>query len=108
MKKHGAVKSETEVAREALEKAVKNIERTGLRDFTLYLQSPFKVVALNFLAGTFRGLGFFLGASLVLAVFAFIVSQVLVNIPVVGEFFSALLRFLQENSQFSNGSGVGG
>lgn len=100
--------SEAVQAKEALEKAVRRIEKTGLKDFTEYLQSPWKMIASNFVAGTFRGLGFFLGASLVLAVFAFVVTKILVDIPIVGEFFSSLLSFLQENAQFTNGGAPGG
>lgn len=86
---------------------LKRIENSGIREFAEYLSSPTRVICMNFLAGTFRGLGFFIGASLVLAIFAFVVTKLLSGVPIVGEFFSALLRFLQQNAQFGSGINPG-
>lgn len=64
----------------------------GFREYVDYLGSPFYNFFLNLLAGIARGFGFVLGATVVVALFAYVLGQYLVDLPVVGEFF----RFIQQ------------
>jgi len=66
-----------------------------LEEFRNYLHSPWRIIWANFLAGTMRGLGFLLGAAIVLAVLGFILKSVLVNIPIVGDFFEAVNEWIR-------------
>lgn len=50
----------------------------------------------NFLAGTARGLGFILGVGVVLTGVGFLLTKVLGQIPIVGDFFSAINVWIQE------------
>ena len=47
------------------------------------------------MAGIFRGLGFIIGATVVLAVAVYILVQVLGNLPWVGEYFARIGEFVQ-------------
>lgn len=67
------------------------------KDYLEYLGSPKRIFWMNFLAGTARGLGFILGTVVFLALLTFVVSQVLSQIPWIGELFRWLDDWLREN-----------
>lgn len=87
-----------------LDKALFQFRKAELQAFADYLSSPTRIVFMNFLAGTMRGLGFFVGAAILLTILVFVITQVLSQIPIVGDFFQWLGEFLQENV----GGGKGG
>lgn len=79
-----------------LEKIIDKLKRVELQEFTNYLHSPFRIFWANFLAGTARGLGFLIGAALVLGILGFVITKILGQIPVVGQFFQAMYLWIQE------------
>ncbi|PJC37404.1 hypothetical protein CO046_00535 [Candidatus Peregrinibacteria bacterium CG_4_9_14_0_2_um_filter_53_11] len=81
-----------ERARRILEK----LSRTELEQFVHYLSNPWRIIWANFLAGTSRGLGFLLGAAIVITILGFITTQILSQIPLVGDFFTAFNVWIQE------------
>lgn len=87
-------KTEREVRK--MDKILEKLKRTELQEFTNYLSSPWRILWANFLAGTFRGLGFLLGVALVLTAVGFVLTKVLSQIPVVGEFFQAMYIWIQD------------
>ena len=76
-------------------KITKDLAHAGLEEFVAYLRSPWRVIWANLLAGIFRGLGFVIGATVVLAVVVWILVKVLGNLPVVGEWFQEAGEFIQ-------------
>ena len=78
-----------------LEQVSSSISQTGLKEYTAYLSSPWRVFGMNLLAGTARGLGFVLGATVVVAVVVWIIGQVLGNLPIVGDFFQSMREVIQ-------------
>lgn len=90
-----------------VEKEVKDtidkLSRVGLHEYATYLSHPGRIFWTNLLAGTARGLGFLLGAAIVLAVFSYLVS-VLVDLPYIGEFFLNLNKFLEQSTELYNNS----
>lgn len=79
-----------------LEKIIDKLKRVELQEFTNYLHSPWRIFWANFLAGTARGLGFLIGVALILTIVGFIITKILSQIPVVGEFFQAVNLWIQE------------
>lgn len=79
-----------------LERLISKLKRVELQEFTNYLHSPWRILWANFLAGTARGLGFLIGAVLIITVVSFILTKVLAQIPLVGEFFTAANHWIQE------------
>ena len=86
-------KTEREVRK--MDRILEKLKRVELQEFTNYLHSPWRILWAKFLAGTARGLGFILGVALVLTIVGFILTRVLSQIPVVGEFFQAVYVWIQ-------------
>lgn len=68
-----------------------------LQEYCMYLSKPGRIFWANFIAGTARGLGFLVGATLIIIIAAFILEKVLSSIPVVGNFFTWLDLWLKAN-----------
>lgn len=54
---------------------------SGFREYVKYLRSPGRVLLMNLFAGMARGFGFFVGATVVVALVTVIVSKILFSIP---------------------------
>lgn len=67
-----------------------------LGEFRDYLSRPWRILWLNFLAGTARGLGFWLGAAAVITVSGFIIKHYLAHIPMVGDLFQAVDQWIEQ------------
>ena len=72
------------------------IGHSGLNDFVRYLKSPWRVMWSNFIAGVFRGLGFVVGATVLLTLAVYILVRILGNLPWVGEWFQNAGGFLED------------
>ncbi len=85
-----------------------NIDMLKLEDmqeYFRYLSSPRRILWTNFMSGTAKGLGFVLGTVVVLALLTFIVSQILSEIPWVGEMFRWMDDWMRENlDTYANGT----
>ncbi len=82
---------------------VNKLSKVGLQEYATYLSHPFRIFWTNLLAGTSRGLGFLLGATIVIALVSYIIT-LLVDLPIIGEFFQNLNEFLEHSrNNYSNG-----
>lgn len=79
-----------------VEKIIDKLKRIEIQEFSNYLQSPWRIFWANFLAGTARGLGFIIGVGIIIAVTGFIMTKVLSQIPVVGDFFQIANDWIQK------------
>lgn len=78
---------------------VKTLKLEEMTEYFQYLASPRRIFWTNFGAGTARGLGFVVGTVLVITIITFIVSQILSEIPWIGELFRWLDDWLAHNVQ---------
>lgn len=76
---------------------IQTLDREDLKEYLTYLSSPHRIFWSNFWAGTSRGLGFVIGTVVILGVATFIITQVLSEIPWVGELFRWLDEWMREN-----------
>ena len=76
---------------------IQTLNREDLKEYLTYLSSPKLIFWSNFWPGTSRGLGFVLGTVVIIAVVMFIISQVLAEIPWIGELFRWLDDWMREN-----------
>jgi hypothetical protein len=75
-----------EKVQEKLLKVVDKMTELGLREYTRYLSSPGRVFLMNLLAGVARGFGFFLGATVVVAIVTVVLTKILGSIPWLTDF----------------------
>ncbi len=71
-----------------------SLETSGFREYVDYIGRPWHTFWVNFMVGIARGLGFVIGATVVVALVVWIISQVLAQLPFVGDFFKTLGDFL--------------
>ena len=81
------------------ERLADHLGEGGLAEFITYLRSPWQIMWTNLLAGIFRGLGFILGATVVLTVAVFVLVKILGSLPWVGTFFQQAGEFVQNVEQ---------
>ena len=73
---------------------MRSLQTSGFREYVDYMGRPWYSFWWNLLIGIARGVGFFLGATVVVALVIWIMSRVLTQLPFVGEFFRTLSDFL--------------
>ncbi len=80
-----------------IQKMGRDIERFNLAEYVTLLNSPKRFLAINFMGGVARGLGFALGATVFAALLIYILQRVMVlNLPVIGDFISDIVKIVQE------------
>lgn len=80
---------------------VKVFEAAGVVDYLEYLQSGKRIMWVNFKAGIARGFGITVGMTLVVAVFIWVLTM-LVDLPVVGEYFADAKQKVNEYAENTN------
>ncbi len=80
---------------------IKAFEAAGVVEYMEYLQSGKRIMWLNFKAGVAKGLGLTVGLTVVLGVFVWVLTM-LVNLPIVGEYFGEAERYLTEYADNTN------
>lgn len=80
---------------------VKIFEAAGVVDYLEYLQSGKRIIWVNFKAGVARGLGMTVGLTVVLGIFIWVLTM-LVDLPVVGEYFAEAKQLITEYADSTN------
>ncbi len=91
------IEQKVELTQEKIERLLDRLARSGLRDYLDYLSSARRIFLTNFFAGIARGLGFALGATVILSILIFFISHILSQIPIIGQFFQWFDQFLKES-----------
>lgn len=92
-------KTLTEKDLKKLERKFEKLRSKEMEFYMEYLKSPWKLFSRSFLVGTAKGLGFFLGSAIIIAIISFVLSQILSNIPEAGDFFENLNTWIEQNTQ---------
>ena len=80
---------------------VRAFEAAGVVDYMEYLQSGKRIMWVNFKAGIARGFGVTVGMTVVLGVFVWVLTM-LVDLPIVGEYFGEAKRYVNEYADNTN------
>ncbi|MCX8129978.1 MAG: DUF5665 domain-containing protein [Clostridia bacterium] len=81
-----------------------NMEKFKLVDYVYYLENPRKMLFANFIGGLARGVGIAIGFTLLGALIIYFLQLVVkLNLPVIGEFISEIVRIVQDNMQKTGG-----
>jgi len=76
-------------------------EQIGFRDFVNYLQSPMRIIWVNFWAGVFRGVGILIGMTVVIAIIIWFLTK-LVDFPLIGSYFQQILDMFEQFAPGTN------
>ena len=80
-------------ARQTDAELLQRLDNAGLMEYVRLSQKTGKILWLNFLSGIARGLGFSIGASLVLAVLYKILARIIsMNIPYLTELLQQIMN----------------
>jgi hypothetical protein len=80
---------------------VKVFEAAGVVDFLEYLQSGKRIMWINFKAGVAKGLGITIGMTFILGILVGVLTM-LVDIPLVGEYFEDAQQYITEYAENTN------
>jgi len=80
---------------------IKVFEAAGVVDFLEYLQSGKRLMWMNFKAGIAKGLGITLGMTVVLGALIWVLT-LLVDLPIVGEYFQDAKQYVTEYAENTN------
>ena len=80
---------------------VKVFEAAGVVDYLEYLQSGKRIMWVNFRAGVAKGLGITVGMTVILGVLVWVLTM-LVDLPLIGEYFADAQSYLTEYAENTN------
>jgi hypothetical protein len=80
---------------------VKVFEAAGVVEYLEYLQSGKRIMWVNFKAGVAKGLGITIGMSVVLGLLIWVLTM-LVNLPVLGQYFAEAKTYITEYAETTN------
>lgn len=84
--------------RERIEKLTFAMEKMNLAEYTALLQNPWRLLWVNFLAGSARGLGLGIGFAVLSAAVLYVLQGLmLANLPVIGDFVATIVRLVEHN-----------
>lgn len=92
------VKSISETDLMKLEKRLIKQHAKELNAYMFYKKSAGKMLLMEFLEGTARGLGFIVGTAIIVAIFGITLTKVLANVPVVGDFFESVGIWIEQTN----------
>lgn len=76
----------------------RRLEESSIAEYVEFMRNPRRVIWSNFLGGMARGFGFAVGASVLAAVFLYLLSAIIsLNIPIIGRFVSEIVKFVEEH-----------
>ncbi|MCX6807571.1 MAG: DUF5665 domain-containing protein [Patescibacteria group bacterium] len=85
----------------ARQKLLDTAEKIGLVEILETMERPRRVIWINFLIGTMRGLGFLLGTMIVVAILVWM-FKILGGVPLIGEWVRNGADFIRENADLSS------
>ncbi|WP_017814320.1 MULTISPECIES: DUF5665 domain-containing protein [Paenibacillus] len=91
---------------ERLDQLTKALDKAEIRDIIENYSSVRRRLITNFIAGTARGLGLSLGTIVILALLAFILSQ-MVSLPLIGDYISQILDYVKASQGADTSGGKG-
>jgi len=80
---------------------VKVFEAAGVVEYLEYLQSGKRIMWVNFKAGVAKGLGLTVGLAVIMGIMVWVLTM-LVDLPLVGEYFADVQQYLNEYAESTN------
>lgn len=81
-----------------VEKLTFAMEKMNLAEYTALLKNPWRLIWVNFMAGSARGLGIGFGFAVLTAVLLYIMRGLMMaNLPVIGDLIATIVRLVEHN-----------
>jgi len=75
----------------------RELEKFNIAEYIGALNNPRRYLAINFVGGVARGLGFAVGASLLAGLLIYLLQRlVMLNLPVIGGFIAELVKIVNQ------------
>jgi hypothetical protein len=89
--------AQVELLLERLERLSLHMEKMSIAEYLKLVENPVRMMGINFLAGIARGFGLGLGATVIAAVFLYLLGRLAnMNIPYIGHFIARIARIVAE------------
>lgn len=76
------------------------LEKSRIADYTQLLHRPWRLIWLNLLSGTSRGVGYGIGLTIFGATIIYILQMLgALNLPIIGDYIADLVRVVQRQLQ---------
>jgi hypothetical protein len=83
---------------ERMEKLTFAMEKMNLAEYTALLRNPWRLLWVNFMAGSARGLGLGVGFAILSAILLYILrGLMMVNLPYISDFIATIVRLVDQN-----------
>jgi len=84
-------------------KIAQELEKSRIAEYTMLLNRPWRLIWLNMLAGTARGVGIAIGFTFFAATIIYIL-QVLgaLNLPIIGDYIADIVRIVQRQLELDH------
>jgi hypothetical protein len=69
------------------------LEKSGFHDFLEYVKRPWRAAAFHFFMGAVYGVGFFVGATVIVGTAIWVMTGIVSQFPVVGGFFETVQEY---------------
>lgn len=81
---------------ERIKELAQNMERMKLAEYVRLLESPWRLLYVNFISGLARGLGIAVGFAILGAILVIILQRLVsLNLPLIGGFIADLVEIVQ-------------
>lgn len=78
------------------EKIAQQLEQSRITEYTQLLHRPWKLIGLNLLAGTARGIGIAIGFTFFAATIIYLLQALgALNLPIIGDYIADIVRIVQ-------------
>jgi hypothetical protein len=74
---------------------VENMFASGFEDVVMFIKKPWKLIWINFLIGLARGLGFFLGMT-ILGALVLVALHRMVDFPLIGRYIADIITEVKQ------------
>lgn len=100
---------ETDDAREQIgkiylltEKMAQQLEKSRITEYTQLLYRPWKLIGVNLLAGTAKGVGIAIGFTFFAATIIYILQALgALNLPIIGDYIADIVRIVQRQLELT-------
>jgi len=83
---------------ERIAKLTYSMEKMNLAEYTTLLQNPWRLLWVNFMAGSARGLGIGFGFAVLTALLLYIMRGLMMaNLPVIGDLIATIVRLVEQD-----------